>query len=90
VENAESLDESAVGKRDIELLLLTTVQSLKDTLCGDTPIELVAMARERAHSTDAILTEPYGDTPPPRHHHATQQPKRGLLTTVASPVFLSP
>jgi hypothetical protein len=31
-------------KRDIDLLLPTTVQSLEDSLCGDTPIEPVVVA----------------------------------------------
>jgi hypothetical protein len=54
-----------MDKRDIELLLPTTVQSLEGTLCGDTPIESVVMARETSHNTDATLTDrikPCGDT----------------------------
>jgi hypothetical protein len=37
-ENAGGLDGSAMGKRDIDLLLPTTVQTLEDTLYGDTLI----------------------------------------------------
>lgn len=65
MENARGLGGSAIGKRDIDLLPSTTVQSLEDTLWDDTPIEPVAVARGTLHSTDATLTdrtEPYSDT----------------------------
>jgi hypothetical protein len=57
VENTGGLGGSAIGKRDIDLLPPTTVQSLEDTLWDDTPVEPVAVARGTPHSTDAILTD---------------------------------
>jgi hypothetical protein len=57
VENTGGINGSAMDKRDIELLLPTTVQSLEDTLYGDTPIEPVAITRETSHNTNATLTD---------------------------------
>jgi hypothetical protein len=44
------INRSAIGKRDIELLLPTTVRSLEDTLCDDTLIESIAMTPEISHN----------------------------------------
>jgi hypothetical protein len=53
MQDAGGLDKSAMGERDVNLLPHTTVQSLEDVPCGNTPIKLVAMARGASRNTDA-------------------------------------
>jgi hypothetical protein len=66
MEDAGGLEESVMNERGIDILPLITVESPEDALCGDTLIELVAMARGASGSTDASLTDRTnfcGDTP---------------------------
>jgi hypothetical protein len=55
MQDTDGQDESVMDERDVDRLPPSTIQGPVDASCGDMPIELVVMAREELHSTDAYL-----------------------------------
>lgn len=49
-----------MDERDVDLLPPIAIQGPVDASCCDIPIELVVMACEESHSTDATLAETTG------------------------------
>jgi hypothetical protein len=100
MEDAVSLDKSAMDERDVDIFPHTTVQRLEDAPCGDTAVKPVATARGASCSTDATLIDESdlgGDTPADgtgtilwRHvaFHVVRSPYQGDLNELLAQVTL--